>query len=94
MVPGVDSETMILRLDALGFEVSAGSACSSRSLDPSHVLTAMGIPRDEAFGSLRISFDERVGEDDLMAFADALVGIVAELTGGTGARARRRTARG
>jgi cysteine desulfurase len=80
MVPGFDSETLILRLDAAGFEVSAGSACSSGSLDPSHVLSAMGIPRDEAFGSLRVSFDERVDQADLDRFATTLVGIVADLS--------------
>jgi cysteine desulfurase len=76
LVDGADSETLILQLDAAGFEVSAASACSSGSLDPSHVLTAMGIPRDQAFGSLRVSFDERVPEADLSAFADALLEIV------------------
>lgn len=78
MAPGLDSETMILALDQEGFEVSAGSACSSGSLDASHVLLAMGIPREEALGSLRISFDERVGDDVLARLAQALVRIVAE----------------
>ena len=73
----LDSETMVLKLDEAGFEVSAGSACSSGSLDPSHVLLAMGIPRNEAFNSLRVSFDERVNEEDLMRFADALLRLVA-----------------
>lgn len=77
MVPGLDSETMILELDQAGFEVSAASACSSGSLDASHVLLAMGIPRDEALGSLRVSFDERVGEEDLSRFAETLTRIVA-----------------
>ena len=72
LVAGWESEELVLRLDAAGFAVSAGSACSSGSLDPSHVLTAMGIPRDVAAGSLRISFDERVGAGDLARFADAL----------------------
>lgn len=76
MVPGMESETLILKLDDLGFEVSAGSACSSDSLDPSHVLSAMGVPRDQALGALRISFDERVSEEDLDAFCDALLEIV------------------
>ena len=76
MVPGMESETLILKLDDLGFEVSAGSACSSDSLDPSHVLSAMGVPRDQALGALRISFDERVSEEDLEAFCDALLEIV------------------
>ena len=77
LVDKLDSETMVLKLDEAGFEVSAGSACSSGSLDPSHVLLAMGIPRNEAFNSLRVSFDERVNEEDLMRFADALLRLVA-----------------
>lgn len=76
VVPSLDSETMILSLDAQGFEVSAGSACASGSLDPSHVLSAMGIARNVALGSLRVSFDERVDATDLAAFADALLTIV------------------
>ena len=79
MVPGADSESLVLRLDNAGYEVSAASACASGSLDASHVLTAMGIPRDQALGSLRISFDERVSERDLDRFADALVAVVADL---------------
>ncbi len=82
LVPDLDSETMILALDDAGFEVSAGSACSSGSLDPSHVLSAMGIARREALGSLRVSFDERVDDEDLERFADALLDIVAARTGG------------
>lgn len=76
MMPSLDSETLVLKLDDAGFEVSAGSACSSGSLDPSHVLSAMGIPRDNALGALRISFDERVSKEDLDAFCNALLGIV------------------
>lgn len=76
MVPSMDSESLVLKLDDAGFEVSAGSACSSGSLDPSHVLSAMGIARDEALGSLRVSFDERVTLEELDAFCDALLAIV------------------
>ena len=76
MVPGMDSQSLVLGLDEHGFEVSAGSACSSGSLDASHVLTAMGIGRDQALGSLRISFDERVAEEDLDAFAAELISLV------------------
>lgn len=71
-----DSEELVLKLDAAGFEVSGGSACSSASLDASHVLTAMGIPRERALGALRISFDDRVDPDDLDRFADALLGLI------------------
>ena len=81
MAPSVDSETLILSLDQAGFEVSAASACSSGSLDASHVLLAMGVPRDQALGSLRVSFDERVSEDVLDRFATTLVNIVAERSG-------------
>lgn len=70
-VDGMDSEELVLHLDAAGFEVSGGSACSSGSLDASHVLSAMGIARERALGSLRISFDDRVDPDDLTRFADA-----------------------
>ena len=77
MVPSMDSESLVLKLDDAGFEVSAGSACSSGSLDPSHVLSAMGIARDQALGSLRVSFDERVTPGELDAFCDALLAIVA-----------------
>ena len=75
-VEGFESEELILQLDVAGFEVSAASACSSGSLDASHVLTAMGIPRERALGSLRISFDDRVDAADLDRFAEALLGIV------------------
>ena len=70
-VDGMDSEELVLHLDAAGFEVSGGSACSSGSLDASHVLSAMGIARERALGSLRVSFDDRVNPDDLTRFADA-----------------------
>lgn len=75
-VENMDSEELILQLDGRGFEVSAASACSSGSLDASHVLRAMGIPREDALGSLRISFDDRVRESDLNSFAQALLEVV------------------
>ena len=75
-VLGADSEELILQLDARGFAVSAGSACSSGSNDASHVLTAMGLPKDRALGALRISFDDRVDARDLDCFADALLGLL------------------
>lgn len=75
-VDGLESEELILALDARGFCVSAGSACSSGSVDPSHVLTAMGLSRRAASGALRISFDDRVCAEDLDACCDALLEIV------------------
>ena len=74
-IDGMDSEELIIKLDAAGFEVSAGSACSSGSMDPSHVLSAMGIGREQALGALRISFDDRVNPGDLDEFAQTLLSI-------------------
>ena len=81
LVPGVDSETLVLECDQAGFEVSAASACSSGSLDASHVLLAMGIPRELALCSLRVSFDQKVDHDALSRFAHALADIVARRRG-------------
>lgn len=75
-VDGAESEDLILQLDLRGYCVSAGSACSSGSTDASHVLTAMGVPRDSAAGALRISFDDRVDPADLEGFGSALLGLV------------------
>ena len=52
---GVDSESLLVLLDAAGVYASAGSACASGAVDPSHVLAAMGVPRRRAAGSLRLS---------------------------------------
>lgn len=82
LVPGVDSETLVLECDQAGYEVSAASACSSGSLEASHVLLAMGVPRNDALCSLRISFDERVDQEDLAGFARALLAIVERRRGG------------
>jgi cysteine desulfurase len=53
--PGVESEALLVLLDEAGVCASAGSACASGAIEPSHVLTAMGIPRDEALSSVRLS---------------------------------------
>lgn len=79
LVDGLESETLILHLDARGFEVSAGSACSSTSLDPSHVLKAMGISDDLAYGSLRISLGHDTRKPDIEAFIAALSEIVSKM---------------
>ena len=71
LVRGMESETLILRFDQLGFGVSGGSACSSQSLDPSHVLSAMGVPRDDALGALRVSIGRYTTEQDVDAFLAA-----------------------
>lgn len=72
MVDGLESETLVLRFDALGFAVSGASACSSMSLDPSHVLTALGIDADRALGELRISLGTYTTDEDVRAFLHAV----------------------
>lgn len=60
----IEGESLVLRLDAEGIAASTGSACSSRSLEPSHVLLALGIKPEEAHGSLRLSLGRyNTGED-------------------------------
>ena len=71
LVDGFESETLVLRLDQMGYGVSGGSACSSHSLEPSHVLRAMGISGDAAFGALRISVGRYTSEDDVHGFLEA-----------------------
>ncbi len=63
-VEGVDGETLLLALDDLGVEASAGSACSAGSVEPSHVLLAMGLSPAEAKASARFSFAHSVSESD------------------------------
>jgi len=54
-VPGTDSESMLLALDMSGVACSSGSACQSGSVDPSHVLEAIGVPRELAIAAVRMS---------------------------------------
>ncbi|CVH79215.1 Cysteine desulfurase [Coriobacteriaceae bacterium CHKCI002] len=72
LVDGFESETLILRLDMQGFGVSGGSACSSHSLEPSHVLCALGVDADRALGALRVSMGRWTSERDVDAFVCAL----------------------
>ena len=66
-----------VQLDLLGVCVSGGSACSSNSLAPSHVLTAMGVADKLAQGSLRISLGPQNTREDIEAFLDAFRKVVA-----------------
>lgn len=76
LVHGIESETLILQLDRRGFCVSGGSACSSHSLDPSHVLKAIGVSRDDALGSLRVSLGTTTTEEEIDAFIEAFEKVV------------------
>jgi cysteine desulfurase len=64
-VAGVDGETLLMNLDALGVYASAGSACAAGTLEPSHVLLAMGLSRDQARASIRFSLGRGVTRDML-----------------------------
>ncbi|HVL64651.1 MAG TPA: aminotransferase class V-fold PLP-dependent enzyme, partial [Actinomycetota bacterium] len=75
-VPGTEGETLLLLLDGAGIACSSGSACSSGALDPSHVLLAMGVPRELAIGSLRFSLGRTSTDADVDAVLSALPGIV------------------
>ncbi|MBL8232172.1 MAG: cysteine desulfurase [Bryobacterales bacterium] len=71
---GISGESMVIALDLRGFAVSSGSACSSGSVEPSHVLLAMGLSPDEARSSVRIS----LGRGNNEAQVDALAAAIAE----------------
>ena len=62
---GIEGESLLLLLDAKGICASSGSACTSGSLDPSHVLLALGLPHEVAHGSLRLSLCESNTEEEI-----------------------------
>lgn len=75
----IEGESLLLCLDAAGIACSSGSACSSESLEPSHVLLAMGIPAEKAHGSLRFSFGVRNTKEEVDYTIKQLIKIVAKL---------------
>lgn len=77
--PGVEGESLLIRLDLAGYAVSTGSACSSGTVEPSRTLLAIGLSRDEALSSLRISFGITNRPEEVDGFLDALAREVAEL---------------
>lgn len=74
---GVEGETLLLDLDAKGIYASTGSACSSESLDPSHVLLALGLSHEMAHGSLRLTLGRETTDEDVDYVLDVLPKIVA-----------------
>ena len=76
---GIEGESMLLMLDMKGICASSGSACTSGSLDPSHVLLAIGLPHEIAHGSLRVTFGAENTDDDVDRLLEALPPIVARL---------------
>jgi cysteine desulfurase len=79
LVKHIEGEAMLLRLNALGIAASTGSACSSESIQPSHVLMAMGVSPIDAHGSLRLTVGRLTTPDDITFVSDHLPGVVREL---------------
>ena len=79
LINGVEGEAMLLQLDNKGIAVSTGSACSSGSLEPSHVLLSIGCPPEIAHGSLRISLGRFTRESDIDYFLEVFPPIVQRL---------------
>jgi cysteine desulfurase len=75
-IPGTDSEALLMHLDLAGIACSSGSACSTGSVEPSHVLAAMGLPRELGIAALRVSFGKETTADDVEAFLGALPKVV------------------
>lgn len=80
LTPGFESETLQLALSEAGFMVSGGAACSSRSLEPSDTMQALGIDRDDALSVLRISFDYRTTPQSIDALVTEYGNIIERYT--------------
>ncbi len=75
----VEGESMLLMLDGAGIAASSGSACTSGSLDPSHVLLALGLPHELAHGSLRLTMGKDNTDEDVDYVLETLTPIIANL---------------
>lgn len=76
---GIEGESLLLLLDEKGIAASSGSACTSGSLEPSHVLLALGLPHEVAHGSLRLSVNEENTEEEMHYIVDAVKEVVSYL---------------
>ena len=75
----IEGEALLLSLDLKGIAASSGSACTSGSLDPSHVLLAIGLPHETAHGSLRLTIGDATTDEDVDTLLRELPPIVARL---------------
>ncbi len=78
-IEGIENESLLFLLDEAGVCASAASACASGAMEPSHVLAAMGVPRERALGALRLTLGRTTTEDDVDRGADAVVAAVRRL---------------
>jgi cysteine desulfurase len=76
---GIDGERLLWMLDERGIAASAGSACASGSVDPSHVLLAVGLPYEIAQGSLRLTIDEATADEDVDYILETLSVLIRRL---------------
>jgi cysteine desulfurase len=79
LIDGVEAEALLFLLDRAGVCASAGSSCSSGAMDPSHVLAAMGVPRDQALGALRLSLGPASTAADVDHALEVIPAAVAKL---------------
>ena len=77
--PGIDAQSLVIRMDMAGIAISAGSACSSGTTKPAGALLDMGLDRDRASASVRISFGKYHTIADMESVAEALENIVLPL---------------
>jgi cysteine desulfurase len=78
-IDGADSEALLMHLDLAGVAVSSGSACSTGAVEPSHVLVAMGMPRERALGAIRFSFGRESTQADVERAAAVVPTVVAKV---------------
>jgi cysteine desulfurase len=78
-VPGAESEALLMHLDLAGVAVSGGSACSTGAVEPSHVLVALGVPRELALGAIRFSFGHDTTEADVDRAAEVFPAVVTKV---------------
>ena len=77
--PGIEGEALVISLDLKGIAVSTGAACSSGAVEPSHVLTAIGLPADQARASIRFSLGRHTTESEINYALEAVPSAVAQL---------------
>lgn len=78
-IPGADSEALLMHFDLSGIALSGGSACSTGALEPSHVLTAMGIPRELALGAIRFSLGHETTAADVDRAVEVFPTVVSKV---------------
>jgi cysteine desulfurase len=87
-IPGTDSESLLMHLDLAGIACSSGSACTTGSVDPSHVLTAMGVPHELGVAALRFSFGKQNSAADVARVVEELPKVAAKVRRLAGALGR------